>query len=389
MPMFGEAFYHFLHSVKAGIKDSLSPQLLFTDLGLKYVGPVDGHDERAVEVALRRARGFGRPVIVHVVTRKGMGYPPAENDEAEQMHSTGPLDPATGQVTKVAGPGWTATFADALIGYAKNRRDIVAITAAMPGPTGLTAFGKRFPDRLFDVGIAEQHALTSAAGLAMGGMHPGGGHLLDVPQPGVRPDHDGRGAAQAARHPGTGPGRDHRQRRRQPQRHVGPVDPGDRARHASGRAPRLHPAARGTRRGARRQRRPDGATVPQRRCGRRHSGAGAPGLGRCARGAGRRAEPRRAAGGGRRVRVDGAGGGQAATQPGDRRDGDRPALGVAGLRLGARTRGAAQTARHARGQRGARRRGLSRVGRAARRRDRRALPRRRAAAGVLRPRLAQ
>ena len=172
MPMFGEAFYHFLHSVKAGIKDSLSPQLLFTDLGLKYVGPVDGHDERAVEVALRRARGFGHPVIVHVVTRKGMGYPPAENDEAEQMHSTGPLDPATGQVTKVAGPGWTATFADALIGYAKNRRDIVAITAAMPGPTGLTAFGKRFPDRLFDVGIAEQHALTSAAGLAMGGMHP-------------------------------------------------------------------------------------------------------------------------------------------------------------------------------------------------------------------------
>ncbi|MGO9158145.1 1-deoxy-D-xylulose-5-phosphate synthase [Mycobacterium sp.] len=172
MPLFGEAFYHFLHSVKAGIKDSLSPQLLFTDLGLKYVGPVDGHDERAVEVALRRARGFGRPVIVHVVTRKGMGYPPAEADEAEQMHSTGPLDPATGQATKVAGPGWTATFADALIGHAKKRRDIVAITAAMPGPTGLTAFGKRYPDRLFDVGIAEQHAVTSAAGLAMGGMHP-------------------------------------------------------------------------------------------------------------------------------------------------------------------------------------------------------------------------
>src|SRR6201991_2992271 len=172
MPLFGKIASHFMHSVKAGIKDSLSPQLLFTDLGLKYVGPVDGHDERAVEAALRHARGFRGPVIVHVVTRKGMGYAPAEADEAEQMHSTVPIDPATGQATKIAGPGWTATFADALIGYAKKRRDIVAITAAMPGPTGLTAFGQQFPDRLFDVGIAEQHAVTSAAGLAMGGMHP-------------------------------------------------------------------------------------------------------------------------------------------------------------------------------------------------------------------------
>jgi 1-deoxy-D-xylulose-5-phosphate synthase len=173
MPLVGEVCYHFLHSVKAGIKDSLSPQLLFTDLGLKYVGPVDGHDERAVEVALRKARGFGRPVIVHVVTRKGMGYPPAEADEAEQMHSTVPIDPVTGRVTtKDAGQAWTKVFSDALIEYATKRRDIAAITAAMPGPTGLTAFGKRFPDRLFDVGIAEQHAVTSAAGLAMGGLHP-------------------------------------------------------------------------------------------------------------------------------------------------------------------------------------------------------------------------
>ncbi|MGB9303213.1 MAG: 1-deoxy-D-xylulose-5-phosphate synthase [Mycobacterium sp.] len=172
VPLIGEIAYHFMHSVKAGIKDSLSPQLLFTDLGLKYVGPVDGHDERAVEVALRSARGFGAPVIVHVVTRKGMGYPPAEADEAEQMHSTVPIDPVTGLATKIAGPGWTEVFTEALIGYAKKRRDVVAITAAMPGPTGLSAFGQRFPDRLFDVGIAEQHAMTSAAGLAMGGMHP-------------------------------------------------------------------------------------------------------------------------------------------------------------------------------------------------------------------------
>lgn len=172
IPLAGKIAYRFMHSVKAGIKDSLSPQLLFTDLGLKYVGPVDGHDERAVEVALRRARDFGRPVIVHVVTRKGMGYAPAEDDEAEQMHSCGVIDPVTGRATKIPGPGWTATFSDALITYGRQRRDIVAITAAMPGPTGLTAFGQQFPDRLYDVGIAEQHAVTSAAGLAMGGMHP-------------------------------------------------------------------------------------------------------------------------------------------------------------------------------------------------------------------------
>jgi 1-deoxy-D-xylulose-5-phosphate synthase len=172
MPVVGELCYQFMHSVKAGVKDALSPQLLFTDLGLKYVGPVDGHDENAVEAALRSARGFGGPVIVHVVTRKGMGYPPAENDEAEQMHQCGVIDPATGLATTVAEPSWTTAFTDALIEYGAQRRDIVAITAAMPGPTGLTPFGQRFPDRLFDVGIAEQHALTSAAGLALGGLHP-------------------------------------------------------------------------------------------------------------------------------------------------------------------------------------------------------------------------
>lgn len=172
MPLVGEAFYQALHSVKAGLKDALSPQAMFTDLGLKYVGPIDGHDEHAVENALRHARGFNAPVIVHVVTRKGMGFAPAENDEAEQMHSTGIIDPVTGRATQASAPGWTAVFSDALITYAAKRRDIVAITAAMPGPTGLSAFGERFPDRLFDVGIAEQHAMTSAAGLAMGGLHP-------------------------------------------------------------------------------------------------------------------------------------------------------------------------------------------------------------------------
>src|ERR1700744_5626948 len=172
MPLFGEVAYQFMHSVKAGVKDALAPQLLFPNLGLKYVGPVDGHDEHAVEAALRRARGFHGPVLVHVVTQKGRGYGPAEDDEAELMHSCGVIDPATGLATKIAGPSWTATFSESLIEHATKRRDIVAITAAMPGPTGLSAFGERFPDRLFDVGIAEQHAMTSAAGLAMGGMHP-------------------------------------------------------------------------------------------------------------------------------------------------------------------------------------------------------------------------
>jgi len=172
LPVIGEACYHAVHSVKAGLKDAISPQVMFTDLGIKYVGPIDGHDEHAVENALRHARGFNAPVIVHMVTRKGMGYPPAENDEAELMHACGIIDPHTGLATTAAAPGWTSVFSDALIAYATKRRDIVAITAAMPGPTGLAAFGERFKDRLFDVGIAEQHAMTSAAGLAMAGMHP-------------------------------------------------------------------------------------------------------------------------------------------------------------------------------------------------------------------------
>ncbi|PRC41886.1 1-deoxy-D-xylulose-5-phosphate synthase [Mycobacterium sp. ITM-2017-0098] len=172
VPVIGEFCYQCMHSVKAGIKDALSPQVMFTDLGLKYVGPIDGHDEAAVEGALRHARAFNAPVVVHVVTRKGMGYAPAENDVDDQMHACGVIDPETGLATSIPGPGWTAAFSETLIRLAAKRRDVVAITAAMPGPTGLSAFRQRFPDRFFDVGIAEQHAMTSAAGLAMGGLHP-------------------------------------------------------------------------------------------------------------------------------------------------------------------------------------------------------------------------
>lgn len=173
IPRVGESAYSMMHAVKAGIKDAVSPQELFSDLGMKYVGPVDGHDIVALEAALRRAKDFGGPVVVHAVTQKGHGYAPAENHIADQMHACDPIDPLTG--VPVGGPkalGWTSVFSQELIAHAEQRDDIVAITAAMAGPTGLAAFGERFPERMFDVGIAEQHAMASAAGLALGGMHP-------------------------------------------------------------------------------------------------------------------------------------------------------------------------------------------------------------------------
>jgi 1-deoxy-D-xylulose-5-phosphate synthase len=171
-PVVGNALYAGLHAVKVGVKDALSPQELFSDLGLKYFGPVDGHDIEAMESALRRARRFGGPVIVHAVTRKGNGYPPAENDTAEQMHSAAAFDPHTGLPTAPPSVGWTSVFAEELVAIGARRPDLVAITAAMLGPTGLAPFAEAYPERCFDVGIAEQHALTSAAGMAAGGLHP-------------------------------------------------------------------------------------------------------------------------------------------------------------------------------------------------------------------------
>jgi 1-deoxy-D-xylulose-5-phosphate synthase len=171
-PVVGNALYSGLHALKAGVKDALSPQELFSDLGLKYFGPVDGHDTAAMESALRRARHFGGPVIVHAVTRKGAGYPPAENDTAEQMHSPSAFDPETGLPTGPPSVGWTSVFSEEMVALGARRPDVVAITAAMLGPTGLAPFAAAFPERCIDVGIAEQHALTSAAGLAAGGLHP-------------------------------------------------------------------------------------------------------------------------------------------------------------------------------------------------------------------------
>ncbi len=170
-PVVGAPLYGTLHGVKKGLKDVLQPQVLFEDLGLKYLGPIDGHDEQAVEHALRRARDFGGPVLVHVITRKGFGYQLAEDNEQDRLHQVPAAAPA-GTPPGVPKPSWSDVFGDALLATGAQRPDVVAITAAMLHPTGLAKFAAAYPDRVFDVGIAEQHAVTSAAGLAMGGLHP-------------------------------------------------------------------------------------------------------------------------------------------------------------------------------------------------------------------------
>ncbi|MET0864877.1 MAG: 1-deoxy-D-xylulose-5-phosphate synthase [Nakamurella sp.] len=171
-PVVGRPLYSALHAAKSAVKDWFLPQALFADLGLKYLGPVDGHDVQALTEALSRARDFRGPVLVHCLTQKGQGYPPAESDEAEQMHSPPAFDPITGKPVAATSTTWTHVFGREMVVAGAERPEVVAITAAMCGPTGLVPFATAFPDRVFDVGIAEQHALTSAAGLAMGGMHP-------------------------------------------------------------------------------------------------------------------------------------------------------------------------------------------------------------------------
>ncbi|MHB1876772.1 MAG: 1-deoxy-D-xylulose-5-phosphate synthase, partial [Streptosporangiaceae bacterium] len=213
-PLVGPPLFETLHGIKKGLKDVLQPQVLFEDLGLKYLGPVDGHDEQAVEIALNRAREFRAPVLVHVITQKGHGYPLAEENDEDCLHQVSPGAPVqfTTRLTSVTGlgapngaagvngasaangaatangasapaggaatskppakGGWTSVFSAELAAIGARRPDVVAITAAMLHPTGLAAFAEAYPDRVFDVGIAEQHAMTSAAGLAMGGMHP-------------------------------------------------------------------------------------------------------------------------------------------------------------------------------------------------------------------------
>lgn len=171
-PLVGGPIYDTLHGVKKGIKDIIAPQGMFEDLGLKYLGPIDGHDIAALERALHQAKEYGAPILVHVITEKGRGHQPAVEDEAEKFHAVGILDPDTGEPLARSGTTWTKTFSSELVAIGKSREDIVAITAAMLGPTGLDEFQKLFPERTVDVGIAEQHAVTSAAGMAYTGLHP-------------------------------------------------------------------------------------------------------------------------------------------------------------------------------------------------------------------------
>ncbi|MFC8734004.1 1-deoxy-D-xylulose-5-phosphate synthase [Luteimicrobium sp. NPDC057192] len=168
----GRFAYEWLHGLKKGIKDVVAPQGMFEDLGLKYIGPVDGHDEQAVERALRQAKAFGGPVIVHAITEKGRGYTPAEQDVADRFHAIGAIHPETGLPIAPSRFGWTKVFADELVQIGRRRPDVVAITGAMLEPVGLLPFSREFPGRTVDVGIAEQHAVTSAAGMAFAGLHP-------------------------------------------------------------------------------------------------------------------------------------------------------------------------------------------------------------------------
>ncbi|MEU5242187.1 1-deoxy-D-xylulose-5-phosphate synthase [Streptomyces lydicus] len=172
-PVVGKPLYESLHGAKKGFKDAFAPQGMFEDLGLKYVGPIDGHDIAAVESALRRAAGFHGPVLVHCLTEKGRGYPPALEDEADHFHTVGVMDPLTcAPVTPPGAPSWTSVFGDEMVRIGAERPDVVALTAAMLRPVGLGKFAEAYPDRVWDVGIAEQHAVVTAAGLATGGLHP-------------------------------------------------------------------------------------------------------------------------------------------------------------------------------------------------------------------------
>jgi len=171
-PVVGGPIYDTLHGMKKGIKDIIAPHGMFEDLGLKYIGPIDGHDIEAMEKALLKAKAFGAPVILHAITEKGRGYAPAIEDEAEKFHAVGIVDPETGLPLAKGVTTWTSVFADELVKQGEAHKNLVAITAAMLGPTGLDKFADKFPDRTIDVGIAEQHAVTSAAGLAFAGMHP-------------------------------------------------------------------------------------------------------------------------------------------------------------------------------------------------------------------------
>lgn len=171
IPVVGRPAERGLDAVKAAVREAFQPPAFFETLGVRYVGPIDGHDIAAVEGALRNASEFDGPVVLHVLTQKGRGYPPAEDDDEKHLHDAPVFNLLTGP-PKALPTGYTQAFAEAMLKAAENHPELVAITAAMPGPTGLLAFAEQYPDRFFDVGIAEQHAVTAAAGMAMGGLRP-------------------------------------------------------------------------------------------------------------------------------------------------------------------------------------------------------------------------
>jgi 1-deoxy-D-xylulose-5-phosphate synthase len=171
LPAVGELAYSSLQGIKAAIREVVEPTVFFEALGVRYTGPIDGHDIVGMEDALRNAAAYDGPIVVHVLTQKGRGYPPAEDDDEKCLHDAPQFDPLTGP-PKWAPAGYTEAFADAMLDIGERHPQVHAITAAMPGPTGLIPFAERFPDRFHDVGIAEQHAVTSAAGMAMAGLRP-------------------------------------------------------------------------------------------------------------------------------------------------------------------------------------------------------------------------
>ena len=173
LPVIGPQAERGMEAFKAGVREFLQPPAFFEALGVRYVGPIDGHDIDALEHAFKAAqqRVEEGPIVIHVITQKGRGYSPAEDDDEKHLHDAPVFNPATGP-SKSVPTGYTEAFSDTIVNLAKTDPRIVAITAAMPGPTGLIQFQQQFPDRFFDVGIAEQHAVTAAAGMAMGGMRP-------------------------------------------------------------------------------------------------------------------------------------------------------------------------------------------------------------------------
>ncbi len=263
----GRALYRGIRGGTHGFLARLTNnEALYSNLDIKYLGPVDGHDLRAMTEVLQQAKNYGQPVIVHAITEKGKGYQPALLDVADQFHAVGQIDPETGEPIETASkPSWTSVFADEIVQLADQNPRIVGITAAMLRPTGLHKLAEKYPERVYDVGIAEQHAVTSAAGLAFGGLHPVVAMyatfvnrafdqvLMDVAlhRAGVTFVLDRAGV--------TGP------RRSQPPRHVGPRHPAGRPQHQDCGTSRRDAAARGTRRSRRGRRRADRRALLQGR----------------------------------------------------------------------------------------------------------------------------